>query len=259
MNVPDRSSVQTAIDQFLSEHSLPASDESACPYLPDQLSSSEGFFVEDFPGEVYQALLDRNFRRSGQLIYRPVCASCRACRQIRLPVADFRMSRSQRRVRRQNDDVSVILSSKPQPSDEKWEMFRSYLDERHDDTMPSTYEVFVDFLYASPVESIEFSYRVDGRLIAVSIADVCPDALSSVYAYFDPAESKRSPGTLSVLSEIEYCRRMGLTYYYLGYYVAGSKTMEYKARFGPHELLDDACGWVSGGASSVERGMRSRR
>ena len=65
----------------------------------------------------------------------------------------------------------------------------------------------------------------------------------SVYMFFDPRYSDRSLGTYSILWEIDYCRRQGLSYYYLGYFVAGSKTMAYKARFKPYELLDNAFCW----------------
>lgn len=243
MSVRDQNSVYTSVDRFLSERPLPVGEETSCPYLPDLAARSEGFTIDDLPGELYQALLDRNFRRSGRVVYRPVCSTCRACRQIRVPVAAFRMSRSQRRVWRRNGDVRVTVSDKPRPTEEKWRLFASYLRARHDGTMSDTYESFVDFLYASPIELLEFLYWVDDRLIGVSVTDRCPDALSSVYMYFDAGESARGLGTFSILWEIEYCRRNALTYYYLGFYVAGSNSMAYKARFAPGEILDESHTW----------------
>ena len=53
----------------------------------------------------------------------------------------------------------------------------------------------------------------------------------------------RSLGTLMILDHISRARRMGLAYVYLGYWVRGSRKMDYKGRFLPQERLM-AEGWV---------------
>ena len=243
MNAENHSPIEHLVDQFLAEQSLPTGEEHACPYLPDLKARNEGFVIHELPGSVYRALLDRGFRRSGQLVYRPACDTCRECRQIRVPVSDFVPSRSQRRVRRKNSDIDVTLSDNPTPTRAKWRLFHNYVTRRHRGQMSSDYDTFVDFLYASPTASTELSFRLQDRLVSVSIVDVCRDGLSSVYVYFDPDLPARSLGTLSALWEIDYCRRTGIPYYYLGFYVVGSKSMAYKARFMPHELLDGSFVW----------------
>lgn len=217
--------------------------ESTCPYLPNRRSRSEAYHVEFLDGGTYRRLLALGFRRSGRVVYRPRCQACAECRQLRVPVGSFRPTRSMRRVLRRNGDVVVTVEA-PVPTLEKHRLFQNYLDAHHDHTMSRDYETFVDFLYDSPMESAEITYWVDRRLLGVSIADVCEDGLSSVYMYFDPGFAWRSPGTLSILREIEHCRVLNLPYYYLGFYVAGSETMSYKARFRPHELLDRGNHWV---------------
>lgn len=243
MSIEDRHAKPCPIDRFLAEYPLPVGAPHACPYLADRVARHEGFQIEDLSGVSYRALLDRGFRRSGYLIYRPACVSCRACRQLRVLVDEFALSKSQRRAQRRNADVRVTLTTNPEPSDEKWRIFEAYLNHQHDGRMISNYEQFVDFLYTSPVSVIEFVYRAARRIIGVGIADHCEDGLSSVYMFFDPAECRRSLGTFSVIREIEYCRENGIPYYYLGYYVADAKTMAYKGRFRPHEILDDTRAW----------------
>ncbi|MCA1961369.1 MAG: arginyl-tRNA--protein transferase [Desulfomonile sp.] len=80
--------------------------------------------------------------------------------------------------------------------------------------------------------------------MAVSIADIGESYLSSVYVFFDPAFSSRSLGTFSAIHEMRVCAERSIPYYYLGYYVAGSKSMRYKARFTPHEILSPDGGWL---------------
>jgi len=220
------------------------SPETPCPYLPDKKARNEAYSVDQLDGEVYQRLLTRGFRRSGRVIYRPRCRGCAECRQIRVPVESFRSSPSMRRVLRRNADVKVE-EGRPSPDQEKFAIYCRYLEVQHDDSMARSYESFCEFLYDSPMETREFQYRLHGRLIGASIADRLPQGLSSVYMYFDPEFGGRSLGSFSLLWEIDYCRRAGLGYYYLGFYVAGSRKMSYKARIRPNEILVGDNRWVT--------------
>jgi len=219
------------------------SPESPCPYLPDRMARSEAYGVDALDGVQYEKLLARGFRRSGRIVYRPRCRQCRECRQLRVPVREFTFTRSMRRILRRNADVRVEITE-PRAVPHAYEHYLRYLDQQHDKSMSRTYDAFRDFLYDSPMATLEFQYRLGDRLAGVSIADRCERGLSSVYMYFDPEFSARSLGTFSILHEIEYCGRMGLDYYYLGFYVAGSRTMSYKARFRPNEVLIGDEQWV---------------
>ena len=96
--------------------------------------------------------------------------------------------------------------------------------------MDASKDGFEEYLYRSPIESVEIEYRCEGRLLGVGIADVEPRALSAVYCFFDPEEERRSPGVLNVLTLVEECRRRRLPYLYLGYWVEGSQTMALQGR-----------------------------
>ena len=93
--------------------------------------------------------------------------------------------------------------------------------------------------------TLEMSYHLGQRLIGVSIADVVPGGLSSVYMYFEPEFAARSLGTLSILREIDHCKRHQLSYYYLGFFIADANTMAYKSRFRPNEILIDDDFWIT--------------
>lgn len=216
-----------------------------CAYLPDRLAAEAILPAIVRTGGAYQRLMDLGFRRTGVVFYRPACPACEECRPIRVPVERFRPSRSQRRVLRRNRDVQIDLCP-PRPEDEQWALFQRYQAAQHDGAMLGTREQFERFLCDSPLPTIEFDYRIEGRLVGVGIVDVCPASLSSVYMYFDPDCSRRSLGVFSALCEIEECRRRGLPYWYLGYWVRGSRKMDYKRRFRPHELLGPDGVWRDG-------------
>ena len=220
------------------------SQETPCPYLPGRLARSEVYRADKLDASLYETLLARGFRRTGRMVYRPRCRGCSECRQLRVQVKNFIPTRSMRRVWRRNADMQVA-TGRPVVTDEKFDLYCRYLDGQHDSLMSRTPEAFREFLFDSPMTTYEFDYRIDGRLVGVSIADQCVAGLSSVYMFFDPSESKRSLGTYSVLWEIEHCRRQGLPFYYLGFYVAGAATMNYKSRFRPFELLVSDERWVT--------------
>jgi arginine-tRNA-protein transferase len=132
-------------------------------------------------------------------------------------------------------------------------LYRRYVTRWHgkDPAKADNRESLAQFLYESPVRSIEFCYRTaQGKLIAVGITDVCDRSFSSVYFYFDPAESRRSLGTFGAMHEIDWCRQQGITFYYLGFWIRGCATMQYKSRFRPAEVL---------GTDGIWRGLVERR
>jgi len=234
-----------------------------CPYLPNRVARSRAFWADEIPPELYHRFMDAGFRRSGKVVYQPVCPGCRECVPIRVPVESFRASRSQRRCWTKNVDALAVTCGPPRADDESYAMYLRYVTEWHGrepraaaDGGPSntSRDDFESFLYESPVASVEFKYRerATGRLLAVGICDVSAESLSSVYFYFDPSERRHGLGTFGAMYEIDFARRHALRYYYLGYHVAGCRTMEYKASFRPNELLRSDGVWTSGDA--MDRG-----
>ncbi len=218
--------------------------EQPCPYLPDRQARNEAYLADGIDGAFYEQLMAKGFRRSGRIVYKPRCRACSECKQIRVLVDEFKRSKSMRRVWNKNPDL-VVEVAECEATEEKHEIFVRYLDAQHDGTMSKSFEAFTDFLYVSPIAGQDFIYRLGNRIVAVSVTDVCPRGISSVYAYFDPNFSDRSLGTYSALYELDWCAREGLPYYYLGFYVAGSRTMEYKSRFGPSEILVGEDRWIA--------------
>jgi len=214
----------------------PDDDPRSCPYLPGRVILLDYLRFSHLAPEAYQRLMDHGFRRSGRLVYRPCCPSCRECRALRVPVAAFQPSRSQRRTLRRNADLRVV-SGPPKFEPRKIDLYNRYLREMHDGAMSGTPDELRWFLYDSPTDTLEMCYWLGERLVGVGIVDRTPTALSSVYFFFDPAERRRSLGTFSALREIEECRRQGLPYWYAGYYIRDCAKMNYKANFRPFELL----------------------
>ncbi|MCK5940358.1 MAG: arginyltransferase [Planctomycetes bacterium] len=222
---------------WLDQQELPRSPLYDCPYLPGRQARQVGFATPQLPGALYERLLDRGFRRTGEVFFTMDCPDCRACVPLRVPTASFRPSRSQRRACSRNRDVRVEFRA-PACSDESYQLYRRYLQHQHPGTPQDESEQhFRETLYGAVVDSLEARYLVGDRLIGVSLLDVCSDSWSSVYHFFDPDERRRSVGVFSVVAEIDEARRRGVPFYHLGYWIEGAATMQYKANYRPHELL----------------------
>ncbi len=221
-----------------------------CPYLPGRVYVHVGVLYDfNVTRADYEWLLAHNFRRTGEAIYAVSCRDCSACRSLRVPVDRFRPSRSQRRCWRRNTDLSVHVYDEHLPTVERYRLYERYVQQRHGDVPPwigmtGSLDEFVDFLctpsHALP-RCVEFRER--GRLLAVGVYDDLPNAYSAVYCYFEPNEPRRSLGTLNILWLIEHARQTGRRHVYLGYYVAGCRKMNYKARFRPCEIWVPGKGW----------------
>lgn len=213
-----------------------------CPYFQDRFATYR-LIVNPAPGTTdYRELMDMRFRRSGETYYRPECDDCCDCIPIRVRVANFRPSRSQRRILRRNRDVRVETGALAY-ADDLYEMYARYQHAVHDGMMSMDQEEFGRTFCESPVESLGMSLYLGNRRIGYGVIDAFEDALSSVYFFYDPEFRDRSPGIFSSLMEIEECRRRNLEYWYLGFYVRDCRKMEYKLQFQPHELLDSTGIW----------------
>jgi arginine-tRNA-protein transferase len=211
---------------------------SPCPYLPDRDSRILAVRPERLSPQLYRAFLDLNFRRLGDVVYRPACDGCAECRELRVDARRFAPSRAQRRCWRRNADLTAAVAA-PEPTEEKLEVYRRYLEARHDGQMSGSREEFLSFVHdAAPFTSEVVFREAGGRLVGAGIFDEADEALSAVYFYFDPDLAARSPGVYNVLWLVAECARRRLSWLYLGYLVRGCASMEYKASYRPHQALD---------------------
>lgn len=211
-----------------------------CPYLLGRVERKLFTrLVGPQAGEVNSALSRAGFRRSHDIVYRPVCPGCNACVPVRVPVALFEPNRTNRRILR--DNATLTLEVVPAASTlEQFQLFALYQDARHNDSdmnrmTPGDFASMVD---EGRVNTFMAETRDPaGRLHGAMLVDRLEDGYSAVYSFYDPDEPRRSLGTHLILAMIDRCRQEGLPYLYLGYWIEGSRKMEYKANFQPLEAL----------------------
>jgi leucyl-tRNA---protein transferase len=227
---------------------------SPCPYLAGKEERKVfTHLVGERAGELNNILTQGGFRRSQSIAYRPACEGCRSCVSVRVVADEFAATRSMRRILARNSDITGEMKVAV-PTSEQYSIFRAYLDSRHRDGGMADMTVldYAMMVEDSHIETrvVEYRRRAGGEagrqagdLIAVALTDVLGDGLSMVYSFFEPDEAARSLGTFMVLDHITRARQLGLAYVYLGYWVRGSRKMDYKSRFLPQERLTPD-GWA---------------
>ena len=213
-----------------------------CSYLDNEEASTVFVDPEVIPSiDLLSELSEIGFRRSGPHVYRPDCGSCNACVSVRIPTAAFSPNRRFKRVLTRNQDVTITTTLSIATNPNARALYERYVNTRHQDgdMYPASQEQFDSFI-VSPNESTRFFlFTVGTKLIAVTVCDELRQGLSAVYTFFDPDESKRSPGTFAILSLIAHASQKQLPYVFLGYWVKDCHKMEYKLDFRPIELLQD--------------------
>ena len=211
-----------------------------CPYLPNTKARMPlRRPISKLTGEEFDERMAEGDRRSGRFLYHTACNQCQACEAIRIAVRDFQPNKSQQKTMRRGNEVLETIIQEPIVDRSRVDLynahsFRKGLNQHERTTGLVDYKMF---LADTCCETIEFTYLYDRQLAGVAIADRGKTCLSAVYCFYDLDFAKLSPGTFSILKQIEYCREWGLEFLYLGYYVAANEHMRYKARYLPHQRL----------------------
>lgn len=216
-----------------------------CPYLAGRL---ERKIVTELSGPdaeaLHEALSRAGFRRSHSIAYTPACPGCNACIPVRIVAGGFQLNRTFRKTLRANQGLTA-RDVPARATAEQYRLFSRYQDSRHaggDMALMGFYD-YRSMVEDSPIDTYIAEFRdADGVLRACCLTDRLSDGLSAVYSFYDPDLADHSFGTFVILSLIERARDAGLPYVYLGYWIAESRKMAYKARFAPLEAFGPG-GW----------------
>jgi len=209
---------------------------------------NEAFYADSILPQQVDLLLADAWRHFGTHFFRYNLGmygdEIRRVLPLRIRLADFQLSRSQRRVLRRNADLtSVIRPITITP--ESITLFHRHKQRFASGIPDSIYEFLSREPATVPCDGNEIAVYIGERLAAASYFDVGEVATSGVYAIFDPDEADRRLGIYTMLKEIEYSIETGRHYYYPGFAYEGQSFYDYKKRFSALEYFDWEGNWLS--------------
>lgn len=218
-----------------------------CSYLPDRRSQTQYEVAGALTPAEYADRMTAGWRRFGFSLFRPDCPTCTSCQTLRVDVPRFRLSDTQKRVWKKNIGEVTVTVGPPAVSAEKlalYDKFHAFQADFKDwpDRGPESETAYRETFVDNPFPAEEWQYRLDGHLVGVGYVDALPVGLSAIYFFYDPGERPRSLGVFNVLSVMAAATTRRLPHVYLGYYVEGCRSLEYKGNYRPNEVLDRRAG-----------------
>ena len=213
-----------------------------CGYLADRTATTDYRVMTDVAPLELEWMIERGWRRFGNLYFRPVCPACTECVSLRIPVATFQPSKSQRRAWKRCAHLRIEVRT-PVADEERLALYTAWHSMRETtrgwkDTATDMEQYTRTFVVAHPCAR-EFDYYEGERLIGIGFVDETARAVSSVYFFYHPDVRRLGLGIASILFEIEWARKHGREFVYLGYRVRDCGSTSYKSQFAPHDLLVD--------------------
>jgi len=208
----------------------------ACKYsLKPSVDREECFYPTKTDMENFALFLEKGYMRYANYFRLKVCKNCNICMPMRIDTSLFKPTKSQKRVLKKNKDIRVEIVNSTFINEEKFNLFKKYHEVRHKDSS-NNYETIIASRHFGFINSIEINFYLEEKLVGVSIIDLSKDSFSSNFFYYDPDYMERALGIFSIIFEIEYAKKLGMKYYYIGWYTPTISNMKYKAQFKPNEV-----------------------
>lgn len=214
-----------------------------CAYICGNNTMFNYASIESCSEEFYNALLQRGWRRFGEIFFVPFCDYCHECISIRQIIKDFKLSQNHKRVLKNNKIVRVSVGI-PTYSVEKVELYNKYhlhmnIKKGWDFNQIDKNRYIYMFVDGRNSFGKEIKYYIGDKLIGVAFVDILKSckAMSGIYFFYDHDYSDLSLGTFSILKQLEIAKILDLDYFYPGYWIKNHHSLGYKERFKPFEIL----------------------
>lgn len=218
-------------------------EDRECSYFEENVSDIRYKYMFSCSPIVYTRMLERGWRRFGKMHFVPECKTCTKCVSMRIDVAKYKFSKSEKRVINKNIDTKVYIRP-PSMTHEHlalYDKYHSFMHEKKDWPYAAIDPTDYAKSYVESTEDYakEFLYMRDGKLIGVALVDILDEAVSSIYCYYDHDYADFSLGKFSILAQIKIAKEMNIPYIYLGYWIKDHYSMGYKEAYKPFEILEN--------------------
>lgn len=212
-----------------------------CSYLDNKEQKTHYKIIHACSSAYVHELVERGYRRFGKMFFKPICLDCNECQSIKIDVENYVFSKSEKRVLKKAKEVEAYIQT-PVLTKEHLDLFELYhlhmkdkKDWKYEKTTPDHY--YNSFVAGHEDFGYEILYYHEKKLIGVDLIDILEDGISSIYFYYDPDYAHLSLGKYSLLKQIAHAKEINKKWIYLGYYVEGCSSLNYKADYKPYKTL----------------------
>jgi arginine-tRNA-protein transferase len=197
----------------------------------------------------YDDLLSRGWFRGNGIVYRSevVCIDSKVygIRNIRFPLADFRMRKSHRKLFAKNKEKFTTRIGTPCRDARREELYKGITHRFKAFVHGSLEGVLLTPGLGAEFDTMEISVYDGEQLIAVSYVDMGERSMASILCVYDQKYKSDSLGMYTMLIEIDLAKKFGLDYYYPGYVLDLPSAFDYKLQLGPCQWLDHHQTWIT--------------
>jgi arginine-tRNA-protein transferase len=216
-------------------------EDKQCSYFDDKICDIRYKYMEYCSNDEQYEMLQRGWRRFGNMHFVPECKNCDECKTIRIDALKYKYSKSEKRLFNKNKNIKIYIQ-KPTVTLEHIALFNKYHKEMESkkgwrENIADVQEYYKSYVAGAHSYGKEILYFVDDKLIAVALADIMDNAISSVYCYYDHDYEHLSLGKFSILAQISIAKQSKIKYLYLGYWIKNHFSMGYKENYKPFEIL----------------------
>jgi len=216
-------------------------EDKPCSYFESKMSDIRYRYMEHCTTQEQLQMLERGWRRFGNMHFVPECKDCNECKTIRIDIKNFTFTKSQKRVINKNKDTKVYVQ-KPTVSYEHIDLFNKYHNHMKykkdwNENIIDVQEYHNSYVNGAHEFGKEILYFRDDKLVAVGLSDMLSEGISAVYCFYDHDYEELSLGKFSILAQIILAKRANIPYLYLGYWIKDHFSMGYKEAYKPFEEL----------------------
>ncbi|MCK5294046.1 MAG: arginyltransferase [Arcobacteraceae bacterium] len=224
-----------------------------CAYYGDKKADTRYRFIKNCNTKTYHKMLERGWRRFGNVHFVPECKDCNECKTVRIDINNLKYTKSQKRILAKNQDIQIYVQ-KPSMSIDHLNLFNKYhkyMEQkkgwRENQIEPAEY--MHSYVNGAGTFGKEILYFLDDKLIGVALSDMTKKSISCVYCFYDHDYENRSLGKFSILAQMSIAQQAEVPYLFLGYWIKDHYSMGYKESYAPFDVLqnrptmDEECIW----------------
>ncbi|MEA5403105.1 hypothetical protein VB776_09275 [Arcicella sp. DC2W] len=196
--------------------------------FPDSLHPEE---LDDYLANGWfrmgQTIFTTNFLKFSGIIYSAIW--------LRIDLSTFEKTKTQQKLEKLNAGFKVVIQ--PIQFNEKQEiLFQKYRNHISFDASPSLENLLFNNGQNDIFNTYEVSVYDQEKLIATGFFDLGDNTSAGITCFYDPDYKKHSLGKFLMYQKIDFCRNLGMHYFYPGYFAPGYPLFDYKLDLAKNNL-----------------------